>query len=106
MAEDRRELVWAPKAQRDLIDIWGYFAEASSTDIADRLLRNLGNAAERLKDHPFSGRPRDDIANGLRSLLVHPHVIIHRVTKTTVEIARILHERRDIAAAFAEDRKL
>jgi plasmid stabilization system protein ParE len=43
--------------------------------------------------------------SGLRSLLVHPYAIIYRVTEINVEIARIIHERRDMAAAFAVDRK-
>jgi toxin ParE1/3/4 len=105
MAESRKQLVWAPKARRDLIDIWKYFARTASPDIADQLLRDIGIAAERLKHHPFIGRPRDELTNGLRSLLVHPHLIFHRVTETTVDIARILHQRRDIVAAFAQDRK-
>jgi len=105
MAEARRELIWAAKARRDLIDIWKYFARTAPPEIADKLLRDIRTAAERLRDHPFSGRPRNEIASDLRSILVHPHAIIYRVTEINVEIARIIHERRDIAAAFAEDRK-
>jgi toxin ParE1/3/4 len=105
MAEGRRELIWAPKARRDLIDIWKYFVKVASSEIADNLLRDIRVATDQLRDHPFSGRPRNEIANGLRSVLVHPHSIIYRVTETSVDIARILHERRDFAAAFADDRK-
>jgi toxin ParE1/3/4 len=105
MAEVRRDVVWAAQARHDLIDIWKYFARVASPEIADKLLRDIKAAAERLREHPFSGRPRNEIASGLRSLLVHPHSIIYRVTETKVDIARILHERRDFAAAFTEDRK-
>jgi toxin ParE1/3/4 len=85
-----------------LIDIWHYFADAASPDVADKLLRNIERASARLSDHPMSGRPRADISSGLRSVLVHPYVVVYRVTDTTVEIARVLHERRDVAAVFEE----
>jgi plasmid stabilization system protein ParE len=53
MAEARRELIWAAEARRDLIDIWKYFARTASPEIADKLLRDIRTAAERLRDHPF-----------------------------------------------------
>ena len=105
MAGARSELIWAAQTRRDLIDIWKYFARVASPEIADKILRDIGTAAERLKRHPFSGRMRNEIASGLRSLLVHPHVIIYRVADSGVEISRIIHERRDVVAAFGEDKK-
>jgi toxin ParE1/3/4 len=105
MAASRKELAWSPKARRDLVEIWKYYAKAASPAIADGLLHAIGTAAGRLESHPFLGRPRGEIANGLRSLLMPPHLIIYRVTETKVDIARILHERRDVAATFAEDRE-
>jgi plasmid stabilization system protein ParE len=35
---DARRVVWAPRAQQDLKDIWRYFARVGSADIADGLL--------------------------------------------------------------------
>ena len=102
MARNPRQLEWAPKARRDLLDIWHYFADTASPDVADKLLRNIERASVRLSDHPMSGRPREEISTGLRSLLVHPYVIVYRVMDSTVDISRVLHERRDVAAAFDE----
>jgi len=34
---------------------------------------------------------------------VHPYVIFFRTTDLSVEIVRILHQRRDINAIFAND---
>jgi toxin ParE1/3/4 len=102
MAGAPRTLVLAAKAERDLIDIWKYVAKVSAPDLADNVLREIKRAVQRLADRPFTGRPRNEIAVGLRSLLVHPHAIIYRVTDSTVEISRILHERRDFEAAFAK----
>jgi toxin ParE1/3/4 len=103
MAKSLRSIVWAPKARRDLIDIWKYFSRVASSEIADKVLRDIDRGARRLCEYPYSGRPRDEIARGLRPLLVRPHSIIHRVTETTVEITRIIHERRDFAAVLTKD---
>jgi toxin ParE1/3/4 len=102
MARKPRQLEWAPKARRDLIDIWRYFADAASSDVADTLLRNIEFASERLSAHPMLGRPRADISPGVRSILMHPYVIVYRVSDKSVEIARVLHERQDVASAFDE----
>jgi toxin ParE1/3/4 len=105
MAEGLRKLIWAPQARRDLIDIWKYFAKAASAETADNLLRQINLAVDRVSRHPLSGRPRDDIGHGLRSILVHPHVVIYQVTDVTLEVARILHERQDIPTAYGQDLK-
>jgi plasmid stabilization system protein ParE len=42
MARKPRQLEWAPAAKRDLLDIWHYFADVASPDLADTLLRNMG----------------------------------------------------------------
>jgi len=38
-------------------------------------------------------------------MLVHPHVVLYRVSDNSIEIARVLHQRRDLAAIFARDRE-
>jgi plasmid stabilization system protein ParE len=86
MAEAPRTLILAGKAERDLIDIWKYVAKASAPDTADNVLRDIKQAVQRLADRPFTGRPRN----------------VYRVTDSTVDISRILHERRDFDAAFAK----
>jgi plasmid stabilization system protein ParE len=37
---------------------------------------------------------------GLRSVLVHPYLIFYRLTDTRVEVARVIHGRRNFAAIF------
>src|SRR5712691_6267867 len=97
-----RRLYRSPAARRDLIEIWKYIAKASSPEVADNALHKINLAGQRLAEHPFSGRPRNDIAAGLRSLLVAPHLVIYAVSDSVIEIVRVLHERRDVSAAFAE----
>jgi plasmid stabilization system protein ParE len=42
---------------------------------------------------------------GLRSVLAHPYAIFYRVRNDDVEIARVLHERRDFSAALSKDQR-
>ena len=97
------ELVWAPTARRDLVDIWFYFAGVGSPEVAERLLRDIDNTVSRLLRHPMAGRPREDIAPSLRSVLVQPYAILYRLSESAIEIVRVLHTRRDFAAAFSDD---
>jgi toxin ParE1/3/4 len=87
-----------------LDDIWKYFARVGSMEVADGLLREIYRTAERIRERPMTGRPREELASGLRSMLVHPHSIFYRMSEETVEIVRVLHQRRDLDAIFAPDR--
>src|SRR5882757_11394 len=101
MADRDRRVVWAPRGRRDLRDIWLYFARIASPEVADELSREIRRAGARLGRHPLMGRPRDELVSGLRSVLVPPHVIFYRVSDEGVEVARILHQRRDLGSALA-----
>jgi len=64
MTAGRSKLFWSPKARRDLIDIWKYYAKTASQEIADNLLREIRAGPNVLKSFPFQvGRatklPRD-----------------------------------------------
>jgi plasmid stabilization system protein ParE len=48
-------------------------------------------------------RPKDELVPGLRSVLAHPHVIFYRTSSDTIEVARVLHQRRDLAAIFSRE---
>jgi toxin ParE1/3/4 len=49
------------------------------------------------------GRPRDELVPGLRSVLAHPHVIFYRISSDMIEVARVLHQRRDLPAIFSHE---
>ena len=72
----------------------------ASGEIADKLLREISEAGERLADEAPMWRARDEVMPGLRSVRVQPYTIFCRVRDGLVEIVRVLHERRDFAAAF------
>ena len=94
-------VVWSPEAEEDLIEIWGYLADRASPQIADTQLTAIEAACAKLEHWPYSGRQRDALLPGLRSVLASPYVIFYRVRDGAVEIVRVLHGRRDLDAIFA-----
>jgi toxin ParE1/3/4 len=100
MPTRRRRVVWAPKAKRDLRDVWRYYADVASPEIADKLLREISQTGLRLADDALRWRARDEVMPGLRSVLVHPYTVFYRLRDDAIEVVRVLHERRHFPAAF------
>src|SRR5215467_9046650 len=98
MAQRDRRVIWAPTARRDLLDVWRHYARVASPEIADRLLRDIHQTGNRLSEQALMWRARDDVMPGLRSVVVHPYVLFYRLTDRYVEIARVIHGRRNFAA--------
>jgi toxin ParE1/3/4 len=96
-----RDTVWSPEAEEDLIGIWGHLAREATDQVADNQLDDIDRACAKLKVWPHSGRPRENLFPGLRSVLAHPYVIFYRVRSGLVEVVRVIHGRRDIDAIFA-----
>jgi toxin ParE1/3/4 len=100
MAATKR-IAWAPAAKQDLLKLWRYYSNVASSEIADKLAGEIEVASNRLRRQPLLGRARDEVAPGLRSLLVHPYAIFYRTKDDFVEIVRVLHEHRDFAVVFS-----
>ncbi len=88
-------------AERDLEDIWSYVAEDTSPTAADRLIDAMIERFELLAEQPRMGRLRPEFGPGVRSFTVENHVIYYR-HEGDVLIARVLHGRRDQAAAWSD----
>ena len=91
----------SPLAERDLEAIWLYVAEDSSPTTADRLIDDIVDRFELLADQPAIGRLRREFGTGVRSFVAESYVIYYR-GDDDVLIARVLHGRRDQAAAWTE----
>jgi toxin ParE1/3/4 len=85
------------RAEDDLIAIWQYIARDSET-AADRLLDRIEARWQQLAAYPFSGAPRDDVAPGIRHLVVGDYLTLYRVGGDAIEILRVLHGHRNIEA--------
>jgi len=90
------KLIWSPSARFDLKDIATFIAEGSLS-AAERFVRNVFQAVERLADFPESGRivPEFDDPT-IREVIRKPCRIVYRIDrrKRTVEIARVWHAAR------------
>ena len=88
-------------AERDLEEIWSYVAEVASPTTADRLSDAIFDQLELLVEQPRMGRNRPELGEGVRSFVVESYIIYYR-HDGEVLIARVLHGRRDQAAAWSE----
>ena len=99
----RRAIIWSPEAEQDLFDIYQYLEGEASARTAEEYLRKIRLTCERIRTRPLSGRTRNELMPGLRSVLVLPYVVFYRAAGSAVEIARVLHGRRDLDAIFAAE---
>ena len=88
-------------AEQDLEEIWSYVGEDASPATADRLIDAIVDRFELLVEQPRMGRLRPEFGGGVRSFTVENHVIYYR-HDGDVLIARVLHGRRDQAAAWSD----
>ncbi|MER9326155.1 type II toxin-antitoxin system RelE/ParE family toxin [Mesorhizobium sp. M0488] len=81
----------------DLENIGDYIA-GHNPWAAVRLVDALERRWDLLTLHPLSGAPRDDIAPGIRHLVVGNYLTLYRVGSDAIEILRVLHGHRNIEA--------
>ncbi len=90
------KLIWSPSARLDLKDIAAFIAE-DSPSAADRFVRGLFQAVERLADFPDSGRIVPEFGDSnIREIIRKPCRIVYRIRrrKRTIEVARVWHSAR------------
>lgn len=94
-------LLISRRAAADIEAVTLYVAAESpraAAALADAIERRLFQ----LVDYPHSGVPRDDIAPGIRHLVVGRHLAFYRVTAETVDVLRLLHGMRRTGPADFE----
>ena len=84
------QLRWALRARRDLFDIADHYGEIDP-DVADRLLLQIETAPLFLTEHPNAGPPLPDTELRKWSVRRTPFILLYRVSRTTVEVARVVH---------------
>lgn len=84
--------------------------ERQNPPAARRVVQAIRDTCRRAGEDPQLGRNRPELGPEVRSKVVleYPYMIYFRIAPATVqarvEILRILHQRRDVKAAFREDR--
>jgi toxin ParE1/3/4 len=90
------------KAERELDEIFVYWAKRAGLDVADRLLESIEERFALLGDYPFVGRKRDDISPGVSSFLAGKYLIYYRKKRGIIHILHVFHGARDQARAFRQ----
>lgn len=88
-------------AEQDLKETWSYVAEDASPASADRLIDAFIDRFELMAKQPRMGRLRPEFGKGVRSTVIEGYVIYYRHYRDVL-IARVLHGRRDQAAAWSD----
>lgn len=89
------EVFRLPRAEEDLIQIWRYIAEDSEA-AADRLLDRVSDVMRKLAAHPQAGRPRPELAEGLRSFVIGNYVVFYLPDPSQLVVVRVLSRYLDI----------
>jgi toxin ParE1/3/4 len=96
-------LLRSQRAERDLDDIWDYYAQNASPELAEKLMARIDGAAARVAARPMLGRARDDLLPGIHSIRVAPYLIFYRIGEDAIEVVRVLHDRRDLESVLAAE---
>ena len=88
------------EAERDLDEIFVYWAERASLDVAERLIDAIVERFWLLGEYPESGRKCDDIQSGVRCFPAGKYLIYYRKIRRGVEIAHVFGGARDQPEAW------
>jgi toxin ParE1/3/4 len=94
------EFKLAPRAERDLEEIWHYTVEQWSVEQAENYVHGLIDAMDALAESPLRGRSAEEVRPGYRRHSVGAHVIFYVPKNYGVAIIRVLHQRMDFDAHF------
>ena len=90
-----------PAAARDLEDIGDYVAQ-HSPQAALALIRRLRETCRSLAEMPYAARARPELGEQIRSRPVGRYTVFFRPREDGIEVVRVLHGRRDVAARSME----
>lgn len=89
--------VLAPQAALDLAEIWHYIKEQTSIRIADRIESGIRERMAFLAATPGAGHYRKDLTDeDVKFFSVYSYLIVYRPETKPLQIASILHGRRDV----------
>jgi toxin ParE1/3/4 len=89
--------ILAPQAALDLVEIWRYIKEQTSLTIADRVEAAIREKFVFLAQTPGAGHRRKDLTDAdVRFFPVYSYLIVYRPETKPLQIASILHGRRDV----------
>lgn len=89
--------VLSPAARADVEQIWDYTCDRWGDKQAEKYVREIQRAIDRVVDIPEIGRACDEVRPGYRKHAVGAHTLYYRVAGVDViDVVRILHQRMDV----------
>ena len=92
-------------AERDLDEIFLYWAERTSLTIADRVIDEIVERFRLLGEFPEAARSSDDVATGVKCFPAGQYLIYYRKARKYTDILHIFRGAREQAQAFKKSRK-
>lgn len=91
------------KAVEDLSFIWHYTFDAWSEAQADKYYAMIIDCCQKVANNPLLGKQYEQVKNNLLGFKAGRHIIFYQtITKSEIEIIRILHERMDLKSRIRE----
>jgi plasmid stabilization system protein ParE len=86
----------SPKADEDLFEVWRYIYARADIQVANRVEAEIYGAFESLVQNRWLGHKRSDLtSHPVLFFAVYSYMIVYR-PRTPLEIARVLHGKRDL----------
>ena len=92
-------------AERDLDEIFVYWAERTSLQTADRVVDRITERFWLLGEYPDAGRTVGDIATDVKCFPAGKYLIYYRKTRRGTDILHIFHAARDQRNIFKPKKK-
>lgn len=93
------KIIYSPKAQQDMDDIWDYIAqELKNPSAAQHTVNRIMDDVERLEQHPFMGPSLSSISSldsNFRFLVSGNYMAFYQVDGERIYISRVLYGRRN-----------
>ena len=94
--EEVGKVRYTRRAREDLLEIWEWIA-SDSPSIADRVYDVIEVRCGSLRNRPQLGRPRPEIGEGARSLVIERWIAFYRIVEDGVQVVRIVDGARDLS---------
>lgn len=89
--------VLSPAARADVEQIWDYTCDRWDDKQAEKYVREIQRAIDRVVDSPEIGRACDEVRPGYRKHAVGAHTLYYRIAGVEmIDVVRILHQRMDV----------
>ena len=94
---DQYQIVISPRASRDIRTIERHTHKLWEAHQASAYVENIWEAIASLATFPEIGRVVAMGPPNTRRISVDRHIIFYRIGESSIEISRVVHERRDVA---------